>query len=62
METRQLVSPEFGIRLPSGIIVTGPDWASHADVVDSYHGFGTDRVYGQLVFRTDDNPHEWKEA
>jgi hypothetical protein len=52
---------EFGIRLDSGKVIEGPRWESVADVVDSYHGFGVTRVYGQLVHRDQPN-QEWSVA
>jgi hypothetical protein len=53
--------PEFGIRLDSDQIVVGPHWESVAEVIDSYHGHGVRRVYGQLITR-DDNQQEWRLA
>lgn len=58
---RLLVSPEYGIQLDTGSVVIGPDWESPAEVIDSYHGFGTTRVYGHLVVRTREEP-QWRPA
>jgi len=43
---------EYGIQLETRVVV-GPDWRCEAEVMDSFHGFGTTRVYGQLVVRED---------
>lgn len=51
---------EYGIRLADGNVVVGPRWECVADVMDSYHGFGVTRVYGQLVRRQDNQ--EWETA
>lgn len=42
--------PEYGIQL-DGAVIVGPHWGSPADVIESFHAFGTNRVYGQLVVR-----------
>jgi hypothetical protein len=52
---------EYGIQLADNDVIVGPGWASHADVVDSFHAFNTDRVYGTLVVRTKENP-QWLPA
>lgn len=49
---------EFAILLDNQAIV-GPDWRSEAEVMDSFHGFGVNRAYGQLVSRSPDNP-DWR--
>lgn len=51
------VDLEYGILLEEKVIV-GPGWESVADVVDSFHAFGVNRVYGQLVVRTERDP-QW---
>ena len=34
--------------LPTGIVVTDPDWHTVGDVIGSFHAFGVNRVYGQV--------------
>ena len=50
--------PEYGILLEDGKVIVGPDWGCVAEVMDSFHGFGSPRAYGELVVRSTDQP-EW---
>lgn len=49
---------EFAILL-DGRAIVGPGWQSIAEVMDSFHGFGVNRAYGQLVSRSPTNP-DWR--
>ena len=40
---------ELAVLLDSGAVVLGPGWTCVADVMDSFHGFGVNRVYGTIV-------------
>lgn len=40
---------ELALRLDDGTIVRDGGWRSVADIHASFHGFGTNRVYGVIV-------------
>lgn len=49
---------EYGILMPGGDIIVGPRWRGPDEVIDTFHGFGVTRVYGQLVTRINDS--DWR--
>lgn len=40
---------ELALRLDDGTIIRDIGWRSIADVLGSFHGFDTERVYGVIV-------------
>lgn len=40
---------ELALRLDDGTIIRDGGWRSVDDVMASFHGFGTNRVYGVIV-------------
>lgn len=46
----------YAIRLPSGDLITDPDWRSVSDVMRGSHAFGVDQMPGELVEIEEEGP------
>ncbi len=44
------MSRELAIRLDDGTVIRDSGWRCIADVINSYHGFFVNRVYGVVIY------------